>query len=333
MITYVLTGYLDVEIAGRSCIHAFQLLPTYDRGSDMARRPGIGAPGALHHMIWGNIDNEVPGGVYLCQVNEQISCGACCGLYNVPDSSFQVLMEMLTYRTDTFARIPRNMDAILAFKEEIEAKESQKRPFPEFHHCPYIGLVGTKRLGVGCLLHPLADGNKGIDFRGLSYYGGMACRVYFCPSYYHLPRVLKEIVREASRDWYLYGLVITETKMLSTFFKEAERRLNQPITKEDVLENEKCLEAFREFLELKLHWPFRSDHFTGLGNYFFEDQLYPNPPINYEAIGKTTSRYDIILRDLASTFDSASELRRAENLLDGLIERLAISGSKGDIRK
>jgi len=273
--------------------------------------------------IWGNMDNEVPGGVYLCQVNEQISCGACCGLYNVADPSLEALMEMLTYRTDTFARVPRDMDSILAFQEEIEAGGLQKRPFPEFHHCPYIGFVGTKRLRVGCMLHPLADGNKGIDFRGLSFYGGMACRVYFCPSYYHMPRVLKEIVRETAKDWYLYGLVITETKMLSTFFKEVEKRLNQPITRKDILENEKCIETVREFLELKLHWPFRPHPFTGLGNYFFGDQLYPTASINYEAIGETTSRYDTILRKLESYFNSVDELRRAENLLDGLIDKLA----------
>lgn len=268
------------------------------------------------------MDKEVPGGVYLCQVNEQISCGACCGLYNVADPSFEALMEMLTCRTDAFARIPRDMDAILAFKEEIRARESQNGPFAEFHHCPYVGLVGTRRSRVGCLLHPLADGNKGIDFRGLSFYGGMACRVYFCPSYYHLPRVFKEIVRGAARDWYLYGLVITETKMLSTFFKEVERRLSRSIGKEDILENAKCLETVREFFELKLHWPFRPDPFTGLGNYFFGDQLYPNPPVNYEAIGETTSRYDIILRGLVSSFDSANELHRAESLLDGLIDKM-----------
>jgi hypothetical protein len=42
--------------------------------------------------------------------------------------------------TDNFAGVPRDMDAILAFKEEIKAVKSQKRPFPEFRHCPYIGL-------------------------------------------------------------------------------------------------------------------------------------------------------------------------------------------------
>ena len=278
--------------------------------------------------IWYNTDNGVPGGVYLCQVNEQVSCGACCGLYNVADPSFEALMEMLTYRTDVFSRVSRDMDAILSFKEEIETKELQTRPFPEFHHCPYIGMVGTKRSRVGCLLHPMADGNRGIDFRGLSFYGGMACRVYFCPSYYHLPRVIKEIVREAATDWHLYGLVITETKILSTFFRQVEGRLNQSITKEAILEDERCLETVREFLKLKIHWPFRPDPFAKLGSYFFEDKLYSTPAIDYEAIGATMSRYDIILRELLSQFDSGNALHRAEDLLDGLMDKLASNVSR-----
>ncbi|OEU80932.1 MAG: hypothetical protein BA872_04385 [Desulfobacterales bacterium C00003060] len=272
--------------------------------------------------IWGNTDNEVPGGVYLCQVHEHISCGACCGLYNVADPSLEALREVLAYRTRAFALVPREIDPILGFKERVEARESRKRPFADFHHCPFLGLVGMGHSRVGCLLHPLADGNKGIDFRGLSFYGGMACRVYFCPSYYHLSTVHKEIVREAARDWYVYGLVITESKMLSTFFQEVERRLNKPITKGGILDNKKCLEAVREFLELKLHWPFRAETFTGLGNYFFGDQLYSKPPIDYEALGETTSACDIILQELVSDFGSVNELREAENILYGLIDKV-----------
>lgn len=269
------------------------------------------------------MDKHVPGGIYLCQVNKQISCGACCGLYNVADPSLDALMEMLTYRTDAFARIPRDSDSILAFKEETEARESQKRPFPEFHHCPYIGLIGRERLLVGCLLHPLVEGNKGIDFRELSFYGQMACKLYFCPSYYYLPRIIKEIVIKVVRDWYIYGLVITELKLLTVFFEEVERRLNQPITKEDIIENDNCFEAVRQFLDLKLHWPFRVRTSIGLSNYFFKNQLYPKPPVNYETIGETTSMYDTIFREFVSSFGSVNELHKAEDLVEGIIERIS----------
>ncbi|MCP4351822.1 MAG: hypothetical protein GY795_40690 [Desulfobacterales bacterium] len=267
------------------------------------------------------MDKKVPGGTYLCQVNDQVSCGACCGLFNVSDVSQSVLTSMLMRRTEAFAKVPRNMDSILEFKEEIEAREIQVRPFPDFHHCPYIGLTGPNRSCVGCLLHPLASGNNGIDFRGLSYYGGVACRVYFCPTYHSLPKSYKEIIRKIATDWYLYGMVITEVNMLNAFFQETEKRLGYEITKEDFSWNGKSADIVREFLSLKIDWPFRASN-TILCNYFFGDKLYPKPLFNYKAIGSSVSKYDVILQELVSSFDSAEELHWAENILDQLFDRM-----------
>jgi hypothetical protein len=267
-------------------------------------------------------DNQVPGGIYLCQVNEEISCGACCGLYNVADPSYESIMEMLTWRTDTFSHVKREMDAILAFKEKVEDREPQKRPFPEFHHCPYIGLVGKKRSRVGCLLHPLLDEKKSIDFRGLSFYGGMACRIYFCPTYYNLPSVFKEIVRVTASNWYVYGLIITEAKLLNTIFEEVEKRLNRSLTQKDILKNKNTLEAVRKLLDLKINWPFRRRSSSGPTNYFFEDRLYSRLPINHETIGEPVSRYDILLQEMESHFNSANDLQAAEDLIDELINKL-----------
>jgi len=269
-------------------------------------------------------DNQVPGGIYLCQANKKISCGACCGLYNVADPSYESIMEKLTWRTDTFLHVKRDMDAILAFKEEVEDREPQERPFPEFHHCPYIGLVGKKHSRVGCLLHPLLDENKSIDFRGLSFYGGMACRVYFCQTYYHLPATFKEIVRETASNWYAYGLIITEIKLLSTIFDEVKNCLNRPLTKNDILKNKNTLEAVRKLLDLKINWPFRRRSSSGPTNYFFEDRLYSRPPVNYETIGKPVSKHNTILQELESQFNSANDLQAAEDLIDGLINKVVV---------
>ena len=267
-------------------------------------------------------DNQVRGGIYLCQANKTVSCGACCGLYNVADPSYESIMEMLTWRTDSFLHVKRDMDAILTFKEKVEDREPQKRPFHEFYHCPYIGLVGKERSRVGCLLHPLLDENKGIDFRGLSFYGGMACRVYFCPTYNNLPAVFKEIVRETASNWYAYGLVITETKLLNTIFEEVENCLNRPLTKNDILKNKNTLDAVKKLLDLKINWPFRRRSSSGPTNYFFEDQLYSRSPVNYETIGESVSRHDTMLQELESQFNSANELHAAEDLIDGLINEV-----------
>ncbi|GBC59843.1 hypothetical protein DENIS_0784 [Desulfonema ishimotonii] len=270
-----------------------------------------------------DMDAAVPGGVYLCQAGEQISCGACCGLYNVADVSRETLTEMLRYRTETFATVPRDVDAILAFRAAIEARENQERPFPEFHHCPYIGLIGDNMSRVGCLLHPLADGNGGVDFRGLSFYGGMACRIYFCPTCREVPQVYKEIVRAVSDDWYSHGLIVTEARMITAFFEESERRAGRPLQQADITEVPMRVKAVREFLNLKSDWPFRPATSPAPSNYFFEDRLYPRPPVRYPTANQPPSRYDILFRELESVFESPDELRRAENLMDRLFDRLA----------
>ncbi|MDA8140544.1 MAG: hypothetical protein M0036_18010, partial [Desulfobacteraceae bacterium] len=96
----------------------------------------------LHSMCCDHaLDAQVPGGVYLCQVSEKVSCGACCGLYNVADTSRPAMEKMLRARTVRFAQVPRTAAAIDAFARETTAIEPQERPFPQFHHCPFTGLI------------------------------------------------------------------------------------------------------------------------------------------------------------------------------------------------
>jgi hypothetical protein len=113
-----------------------------------------------------------------------------------------------------------------------------------------------------------------------------------------------------------------ETEMLRTFFREVKRHLNGPMRKEQVLDSAECLKAVREFLECKVQWPFRPATCPVLGNYFFDDKLYNPPSVDYKSIGETTSRYDAIFKACSSRFDSLSQLREAEALLDGLVERI-----------
>jgi len=276
-------------------------------------------------------DTGAPGGVYLCQVNEHVSCGACCGLYNVADASRAALTEMLAYRTRRFSKTPRGMDAILGFAEEILGREPRQRPYPKFHHCPYIGLVGIGKSRVGCLLHPLADGNGGIDFRGLSYYGGLACRTYFCLACKTLNPVYKQVLRAVADDWHAYGLIITETVLVEAFFHELERRLGRPLEPGDVLGDNDSEALFRQFIGLRRSWPFRHRP-EKLCNYFFEDRRYPRPSVHYGPAGKPLAqlgngsghRYDRLFRELESSFASEEELAAAERIFDRLFDRLVI---------
>ena len=265
---------------------------------------------------------EIPGDVYLCQVNDHISCGACCGLYNVADASKNALHGMLAIRTSAFAHVERNVDALTDFARK-QVMHHKKGPFPGFHHCPYVGLIGPQQTRIGCLLHPLADRNNGIDFRGLSYYGGMACRIYFCPSCHRLAADEKRIIREAAVDWHTYGLVITETRLLSAFFKEVVNRLAGRFAVERVVASQTCLDLVNEFLTLKIHWPFRHPQKKNPCNYFFEDRRYRRTEINYRSLGVGGSKFDPFFRSLVSSFDNRRQLHAAEAMLDGLISRVA----------
>ena len=62
--------------------------------------------------------------VYLCQVSPNVSCGACCGLYNVADPSPQAMEAMLSRRTKWFAHVPRTVAGIDAFKERVERTDT-----------------------------------------------------------------------------------------------------------------------------------------------------------------------------------------------------------------
>lgn len=271
----------------------------------------------------GQKEQTVPGGIYLCQVNEQVSCGACCGLYNVRQASFETLTQILFDRTERFSGVRRDAEPIIQFGRRIEALESRKRLLPEFHSCAFIGLVGNDRTRVGCLLHPAAAGNEGVDYRGLSYYGAMACRDYFCPSYSSLSAMIKKIVQDASISWYDYGLIITEAKLLAALFDEVEKKLAAGVSIQHFPGNRQCIHAIRSILSLKINWSYRPHPDAGLCHYFFNDRRYDRKPVNYHEIGKEPSKYDTIFRELGTAFSSVEELQKAEhelnNLIDGMV--------------
>ena len=266
--------------------------------------------------------SPVPGDVYLCQVNDRVSCAACCGLYNVPDASRTAMESMLADRTARFERIPREVEAIAEFGRQVRNRRADV-PYPDFHHCPFVGLIGEERTRVGCLLHPLAAGNTGVDYRGLSFYGGMACRVYFCPTHHKLSREIKSAVKESAVDWYEYGLLVTEGKLLESYFSVLEHRLGAPVKAGDILARPEGRQQLRELVRLKIEWPFRRSSAPGLCHYLFDDHLYDRPEATYPPSVDRPSPFDGIFRELGSGFDSEKDLERAEGIVREMIESLA----------
>jgi len=255
---------------------------------------------------------------YLCQVSETVSCGACCGLYNLPNLSREKLDILLSKRTEAFASVPRTEDGIFEFQRSNKGPHRLSRPFPGFHHCPFLGLIGGEKSRVGCLLHPAATGNNGLDYRSLSWYGEQACRTYFCPATNKLPTVYQSILMQTIDDWYVFGLIVTEHALVTAYFKEVESRLGRHIVVSDYAENIEAADAFREFAELKSQWPYRRDDFPGPCNYFFENGLYPRPSVFRKTPDIGLSSYENILKELDAGFSSAKEIAAADQLLDEL---------------
>ncbi len=259
---------------------------------------------------------------YLCQVSKRVSCGACCGLYNVHNLSRPGLEAMLATRTEAFARVPRQSDAMEDFGRKQLGWTPEDRPLPHFHHCPYLGLVGRERTRVGCLLHPDAAGNGGRDWRELSYYGAKACQTYFCPTTRQLDAEHQLIIREGIDHWYLYGLAVTEYRLWAAYFEALEMRIGRRLIPSDFADHSEAQGLLRVFAALKLDWPYRRDDAPGPCHFFFDDERYPRPQVERVDPAIPDSPHDVIFKELESRFKRAGELRRAETMLEGCIENL-----------
>lgn len=260
--------------------------------------------------------------VYLCQVNARVSCGACCGLYNLGDLSRGSLHARLARRTERFAAVPRTEEHITGFRRLIEGWTPEDRPFPQFHHCPYLGLVGARRSRVGCLLHPQAPGNHGRDWRHLSYYGAKACRTYFCPASRMLPARYLRIVRDLVDDWFGYGLVITEHLLLQALFEALEQRLEAPLPSA-LPASPAVRRELRNLFAVKQSWPFRRGDGPGLCHFPFDNGLYVRPAVQWPSPARPAGVYQVVFRELESVFTSEVEMHAAVRWLDARLDALA----------
>lgn len=261
---------------------------------------------------------HTPHDIYLCQVSEKVSCGACCGLYNLPNLSREKLKILLSRRTEDFALVPRTEDRIFEFQRRNKGPHRLSRPFPQFHHCPFLGLIGAEKKRVGCLLHPAVPANNGVDYRSLSWYGEKACCTYFCPTTSKLSGVYQSIVIQTIDNWYDFGLIVTEHCLVTAYFKELESRLGRRIAVRDYTHNHLATNAFKEFAALKSHWPYKRHNSHGPCNFFFENGLYPRPGVFRATQDIRLSPYENILRELDAGFSSTREIEAADQLLNDL---------------
>lgn len=264
-----------------------------------------------------NVD-KVPGGIYLCQCGEDLSCGSCCGFYNFYFESENQFKEVILKRTIAFENVKRDIDSILKFGEEeiVRVESLGEKPYPNFHHCPYSGFMGDDYEKPGCLLHPLAEKNMGADLRGLSYYGGLACASYFCPTYYNVEAERKIAVREAISDWFKYGLIITEDNMINNIFDELDRVRGKKTASKDFTFEASLL--LGSLLKIKFEWPFDRKDFHP-ANYFFKD----TDKKEEENSILLNSRFYHILNAVKASIINEKELEEAEEFILSKILKLA----------
>jgi len=159
--------------------------------------------------------------------------------------------------------------------------------------------------------------------RFMSYYGAKACRSYFCPSTQSLPVRYLYILRALWDDWYPYGLIITEHRLLNAVFTSLENRIARPVGPNDFSADSEASRCLRELVALKLSWPYRCAGSPGPCHFLFDNGLYPRKAVQWPAVVRPDAHYDIIFRELDSHFGSEMDLVQAATLLDRLFERLS----------
>lgn len=186
----------------------------------------------------------------ICVPDHRKSCAACCGLYNVADATRPELFAKLLRRTELFRSTPRDADSICAYKDETALLESNEPLEEIIHVCEFTGFLDDDQRLVGCMLHPSAVGNHGLDLRGLCHYGSMACKAFYCPAWRELSPAQRDLVAEAIDDWHLYGLVMTDVEFVQAVTGLIEKSAGKTLTSA-LQRDDPCAKALKDMLSWK----------------------------------------------------------------------------------
>ena len=171
------------------------------------------------------------------------------------------------------------------------------------------------------MLHPLGRGNQGIDWRGLSFHGAMACKGFFCRSHRELSTAEKKVILEIITDWFLFGLVVSDADFTHSFFRLTEERLGRHIDPAELVVPPASA-LVNEFFHWKIDWPYRN---SGSELKFFTTPEVLETKQNVrgqKSEQPTRAPLDKIFISLGSKFHSYSERKSAEDKVSQLFSRL-----------
>jgi hypothetical protein len=233
--------------------------------------------------------------INLCHPDDRKSCAACCGLYNVPVATRPELLGRLRERTLCFQATQRSVDAVAGFEAVVRTAEADSPLDQAIHVCGYTGFVDSAFRCVGCMLHPLAPGNNGIDFRGLCHYGSMACKTFYCTAWQDLPPSYLQLVCDIVDDWHLYGLVITDVDFVFSVFNLLEESLGCQIDPSMIQTGEARI-VLKKMFSWKTSWPFCGTSVRRRSRYYARRQASSHGT-------STKKNADQLMASLQFTFD------------------------------
>ena len=116
-----------------------------------------------------------------CQ-RKNVSCGACCGIYNLDIADAKGYDKLLKQRSIKLKEISlKDRQALLAYRHRQERVEAKlRRRDPEIYVCPFLAYLDLDHKRIGCMIHPCRTGQS--DSQDLSFYGASICRNYDCPN-------------------------------------------------------------------------------------------------------------------------------------------------------
>ncbi len=122
----------------------------------------------------------------------QVSCGACCGLFNLklkPREYKDLLLERtLEFKSKVDYNTRYTVAAYRQNRESIEAK--YKKQDEMTYNCPYLGYVDDSNSKIGCMIHPIFTGDP--KSQNFSFYGTSICQGYDCKNKEHIASSLIE---------------------------------------------------------------------------------------------------------------------------------------------
>ncbi|MCZ8344679.1 MAG: hypothetical protein O9301_16720 [Leptospira sp.] len=123
--------------------------------------------------------------------NGGVSCGACCGLFNLK-VSIPEYKEILKERTEQF-KSTVNFEVRHSFPIYRKSREETESIYPKkddsTYNCPFLGYVDESDKKIGCMIHPIFT--KDPKSQNFSFYGTSICQTYDC----------KNKESEISKEW------------------------------------------------------------------------------------------------------------------------------------